>query len=313
MSIFADLGIPTTVVSFSLIEQTAPGADPTEFRTSKEELLARMRAESAALKEAFAASLAEVRVKTAQVAMGSLNQYLSTPIKSDNEDVQRIIKDAFEKYTEQILPSASVGLETSWYSAFIGDGPLLNSSSRVPVLVRNLLSGGKRELQRLGFKQGKTSGSLFETVHLVRTGMNLDALEYLIARSFSGEEQRRVVSHSRGLLSTLLSSNGDSEQIKSLWEATIVPAIDGSVNPEFISGFEAVSQQLMKEFNVHHVSLWRNKMLLTEDKPFVVRIRVIPDQKLLFEIVKWLSTAGSELSRKQLTEKSALLVKEIIS
>ena len=313
MSIFADLGIPSTVVSFSLIEQNAPGVDPAEFRASREELLARMRTESEALKEAFANSLAEVRMKTAQVARGSLNQYLSTPIKSDNEDVQRIIKDAFEKYTEQILPSVNVGLDSSWFSAFIGDGSLLNSSSKVPPLVRNLLSGGKRELQRLGFKKGRASGSMYETVYLMRTGMSLDALEYLMAKSFSGDEQRRSVSSSRGSLGTLLSSSGDSAQTKSLWEATIIPAIDGSVNPEFVAGFEDVSQQLMKEFNVHHLSLWRNKMLMTEEKPFVVRIRVIPDQKLLFEIIKWLSTSGNELSRKQLTEKSALLVKEIIS
>ena len=313
MSIFADLGIPTTVGSFSIVEQTAPGGDLAEFKASKEELLVKMRAQSAALKEAFATSLAEVRMKTAQVARGSLNQYLSTPIKSDNEDVQRIIKDAFEKYTEQILPSPGVGLEASWSSLFIGDGPLLNPSSKIPPLVRNLLSGGKKEMQRLGFKQGRASGSLFETVYLVRSGMNLDVLEYLLGKSFSVENQPRSVSHSRGSLCTLVSSGGDSEQTKSLWEATIIPSIDGSSNPEFIGGFEGVSQQLMKEFNVHHVSLWRNKFLMREEKPFVVRIRLIPDQKLLFEIVKWLSTAGSELSRKQLTEKSALLVKEIIS
>ena len=46
---------------------------------------------------------------------------------------------------------------------------------------------------------------------------------------------------------------------------------------------------------------------------FAIRIMMIPDQKLLFEIIKWLGSIDNESIRKALTVDAALIVKEIIS
>ncbi len=110
MSIFSDLGIPSRTISYCVVHQTSPAADLTDSQKGLSESLGKVKyheelkasllntlVEAAAIRDAFQSSLLEARSKTAQVAQGSLNQYLSTPIKSDNADVQRIIKEGLEK------------------------------------------------------------------------------------------------------------------------------------------------------------------------------------------------------------------------
>lgn len=313
MSIHAELGIPMGLNSYCVLDQIPSSVNPEEFRSSQRASLGKIRDDASILRDAFQASLIETRMKFAQVAKGSLNQYLSTPIKSDNEDVQRIIKDAFEKYSEQIMPISTVGIERAWSSQVIADSILVGGQTKISGIIRKMLSAGKRKLKESGFKLGRNPSNIFETVYLFDGGWNLDAVEYLLGKSAPGDVIDEGTGHSRSSLYTVASSVGDPEQKISLWEASIIPARITTSAGEFVAEIQKTFETLMKEFNLHHLSLWKKRLPFGQHDTFMVRARTIPDQKLLFEVVKWLDGMGNETLRKGLTEGGALVVKEIIA
>ena len=313
MSIFSELGIPTTIISYTALEQITPAVNPEEFRSAQRVLFETIRNEAGLLRDAYQASLLETRMKFAQVAKGSLNQFLSTPIKSDNEDVQRIIKEAFEKYTEHIIPSRGVGIDAAWSSQVIADSMLVAGQAKISGIIRKMLSRGKRGLKESGFKLGRNPSNIFESAYLFDGGWNLDVLEYLLGKKAADDGHAREVEQRRSSLYSVVSSLGDSSQKLGLWEASIFPS--GIENPgdEFSIEIGKMFETLMKEFNVHHLTLWKKRLSSGEGESFMIRVRTIPDHKLLFEVIKWLAVSSNGTTTKELTADGSLVVKEIIA
>jgi hypothetical protein len=270
-------------------------------------------AEAATIRDAFQSSLLEARNKSSQVAKGSLNQYLSTPIKSDNADVQRIITEALEKYSDQILPTVNIGIHDAWTSRLLPDSKIVNSQTKLSVLVRRMLSGGNRNVKHLGFTRGKTSTNIFETVYLLETGFNLEVLEYIFRKRVEAGDFLQYAEKTWTGIYNVFSTVGTAVQRGNSWEAALYPQAAGVKSPEFIAELEKIFDRLSKEFNLHGLSLWQNKFPFREDNNFTVRIMMIPDQKLLFEVIKWLGAMENEGLKKALTSDAALIVKEIIS
>ncbi len=205
MGIFNDLGIPSRTISYCVLRQTNSSPDLSDSQKGLNDNLGKMEndeevkaslvntlAEAAVIRDSFRAFLLEARSKSAQVAKGSLNQYLSTPIKSDNADVQRIIAEALEKYSDQFLPALNLGIEDAWASNILPDAKIVSSQTKLSVLVRKMLSGGKRNLKHLGFARGKTPSNIFETVFLLKTGINLDVLEFIIRKHRAGRDRLQI-------------------------------------------------------------------------------------------------------------------------
>ena len=322
MSIFTDLGIPSRTISYTVIHQAGAdigdsqkgAVDPPGKVNYDEDLRAFLEsalAESAAIRDAFQSSASEARIKSSQVAKGSLNQYLSTPIKSDNEDVQRIIKEALEKYSDLMLRSANIGISDAWASRLLPDARIVNSQTKLSVLVRKMLAEGKKKLKTFGFSRGKNHSNIFETVFLLETGVNLDVLELILHKSAGLSNIWNSAENTWTGIYNVLWTVGTPEQKSKSWESSLFPQTPGA--PEFIAGLEKIIERLSKEFNLHQLSLWQNKFPLGGENMYSVRIRTIPDQKLLFEIIRWLGLTDNENLRKALTTDASLVVKEIIS
>jgi hypothetical protein len=270
-------------------------------------------AEAAVIRDSFRAFLLEARSKSAQVAKGSLNQYLSTPIKSDNADVQRIIAEALEKYSDQFLPALNLGIEDAWASNILPDAKIVSSQTKLSVLVRKMLSGGKHNLKHLGFARGKTPSNIFETVFLLKTGINLDVLEFIIRKHRAGRDRLQTPENTWTGIYNVLSTIGTTEQRGTSWEAALYPQTTGIESTEFVAELEKIFDRLSKEFNLHQLSVWQNKFPFHENDNFAIRIMMMPDQKLLFEIIRWLGSIENESIKKALTADAALIVKGIIS
>lgn len=114
-------------------------------------------------------------------------------------------------------------------------------------------------------------------------------------------------------LHNVLLISGMSDQTSSLWEAVFYPRVPEINNAELVLEMGKIFSQLSKEFNLHQLSLWRKKFPLGITEDYSVRIRLMPDQKLLLEIVKWFSPPGGEPIKKNLVDGGALVVKEILS
>ena len=326
MSIFSELGIPSRTISYCVVHQTGPAAEIADsqkglggpfgkvsydegLKTSLQSTVA----ESVAIRDAFQAMLLESRNKSAQIAKGSLNQYLSTPIKSDNADVQRIIKEALEKHSELILPTANIGINDAWLSQLLPDAKIVSAQTKLSAIVRRMLAGGKRRLKHLGFSRGKTPSNIFETVFLLETGINLDILEWILRKSVLAEDVWQFAENTWTGIYNVLSTVGSTEQRGNSWESVIFPSTTGIKDPELIAEMEKIFDRLSKEFNLNQLSLWQNKFPFRVDNNYSIRVRTIPDQKLLFEIIRWLGLTENESLRKALTTDASLIVKEVIS
>ncbi|HTY11292.1 MAG TPA: hypothetical protein VMF88_09495 [Bacteroidota bacterium] len=325
MSIVSELGIPSGTIAYTVLHQAGPNAEAADSQKGLGETLGKVKyheelrnalqntlAESAALRDAFQASLFEARNRASQVAKGSLNQYLSTPIKSDNEDVQRIIREALEKYSEQVLPSPNIGIESAWVSYLLPDARIVTSQTKVSVLIRKMLSAGKLNLKQLGFTKGKLPSNIFETVYLLATGINLDVLEFIFRKTMATGGIWQFAENMWTGVYNVLSTVGTAEQRGIAWEASLFPQTVRMKGGEFVAESEKIFERLSKEFNLHQLSLWQSKFPFREENNFTLRIRMIPDQKLLFEIIKWLGAVENEIVRTALTSDAALVVKEII-
>ncbi len=217
-----------------------------------------------------------------------------------------------KKYSDQILPTINIGIEIAWISHILPDSKIVNSQTKLSVLVRRMLSGGKRSLKHLGFTRGKTPSNIFETVYLLETGINLDVLEFIFRKSTAAGDIWQFAENTWTGIYNVLATVGTTEQRGNSWEAALYPQTTGIKSSEFITELEKIFDRLSKEFNLHQLSLWQNKFPFREDNNFTARIMMIPDQKLLFEIIKWLGSIENESIKRALTVDAALIMKEII-
>ena len=313
MSLIEELGIPSRLVAYSVLQQLSSSAEGKEIPRMLGETFQSTLAAAASFRDAFSLAILESRMKTAQVAQGSLNTYLSTPIKSDNEDVQRIIREALEKYSEQVFPSLTVGIRTAWFSQVIADSSIVSARTKMSAVVRTMLSAGRHSLKESGFTKGKGLPNIFETNYLLEGGMNLDVLEACFRKSTSGAKDPQIAGTQSMELNNVLSISGMSDQTASLWEAAFYPPALEMNDEDLVREMDKIFTQLSKEFNLHQLSLWRKKFQSPIAQNHSVRIRLIPDPKLLLEIVKWYSFPGGEPFKNSFVDGAALVVKEILS
>lgn len=91
---------------------------------------------------------------------GTLIPYLSTPLKSDKDDIERSIKDTIEDVLTQI-GSSSVGAETVIQSFRILETTQIPLHRQLVGVIKRLLKNGKSMLVDAGMLTGKNYGSVF--------------------------------------------------------------------------------------------------------------------------------------------------------
>ena len=81
----------------------------------------------------------------------------------------------------------------------------------------------------------------------------------------------------------------------------------------WITNAEKLFASLAKELNLHHLSFWRKKFPANKESAYALRIRMIPEQKLLMESVKIVAEQNGNPLAVNLARNGALVVKEIIA
>ncbi|HTR81616.1 MAG TPA: hypothetical protein VMM58_08295 [Bacteroidota bacterium] len=312
MGIFADVGVPFRVVASSALLQMETGGNAEEFRKRIRESIEKTIGEAAVMRTAYETAIADSRIKSSQVVRGSLNAYLSTPIKTDNEEVQKIIGEALEKFSEQVLPTLDIGVASAWSARVLPEGEIISTRTKLGASVRKMLLAGKRTLQESGSFRGKNAASAFEIVYVVKSAMNLDLLEASIRRSQESAAGAPALPVQAMRMDNVILSTGPFENTGGLWEGTFYPRALGMPDKEFVQKVEILFAQLSKEFNLHQLSFWEKKFSRAGADNFSVRIRMIPDHKLLFEVVKALFAYGDEAVKKRFEDGTPLVVKEIL-
>ena len=313
MPLLETLGAPSRQMAYTTVHHLPSSAAARDFVNRAAEVLDALRAESAAMENAFASGLAEARLRFAQVARGSLNAYLSTPIKSDTEDVQRTIREVLEKYSEQVFPPLKLGIQSAWSSRLVQDSVLATGRTKPIAPLKQMLARGKELVAALGPGKGKSSGAFFETNFILNGSLNLDLLEVLLGRVSGGSVGFGVHGNVKGEIFSILATAGVSDQTMSLWDVSLMPADPALEEDEMITNAEKLFASLAKELNLHHLSFWRKKFPANKESAYALRIRMIPEQKLLMESVKIVAEQIGNPLAVNLARNGALVVKEIIA
>lgn len=173
MSVYRHLGANAPAIAYQVLHQAKAGVAKATYSSTMKELHARIGEESVAINSAYQKFLREITTRESQILKGTIAQFLETPIRTDNAEVQRIFREAFEKFQDQVLDRQPLGVSDSSEGRMV-----FPSLRRAPG--RKLLENGRAWLEKNGFSVGKGTGDVFESAFHVLGGLNLDILEHIV-------------------------------------------------------------------------------------------------------------------------------------
>ena len=229
--------------------------------------------------------------RNAQLAKGSLNQFLSTPIKSDEEDVRRILADAFLKFSEAQRGTPTGYRLVTAETRTLAESALAIGKTKADALLRGILANGKQQLAAMGFKNGKWRGELYSTTIAAKTveiGISIDEiiLGALAAEIKEGKQIALPNPFSVWDLKLLRCTSvaGDSKGLWSIEFALPVLAFDSHMPLESIV---TILEAMEMEHSVHGISLSTGLLPATTSKHYVIGVKITPDGQTLREIARW--------------------------
>jgi hypothetical protein len=260
-----------------------------------------------------AEALLQVIQRSAQLTKGSLNQFLSTPIKSDEEDVRRILADAFLKFSESVRVTTAGCRMITTESRMLAESALAIGKTKADALLRSILANGKQQLVTIGFKNGKWRGELYSTTIAAKTNEIGISIEEIILSTMTAEAKAGKSIALPNPLSVwnmqLLRNTPLTADEKGLWEigfALPVLAFDSRMPLEsMLTILEATEM----EYRLHGISLSRGLLPATTSEHYVISVRISPDGQLLREIVRWFFSQDGMKSKENAT---ILHVREIL-
>jgi hypothetical protein len=304
------------MIAYSITQQIKQSLVDENYLNGMRESFALLRKTSDAMTADLAKSYVESLQKYSQVTRGSLNQFLSTPIKSDDEEIRRIIKDNFERFADQYFDMVNTGVQRAWQSRLITDPSLFASNDKN---VKKLFLAGKKLLTQFRIISGKVPSAVFESVFIFPTAQGfthlnnvIDTLpngefEYVNSSTMRGATLEQIV-HEAGLQPTNISKDRTTA---TQWDVTLYPT-----QRQIVAGFEEkfadLFARITAELNIQHIALWKRLLGLGTGPLYSIRLTIIPDIQMVAEIVRWFAEKTDGEIRASIVTNGGLVVKEIL-
>ena len=263
----SDISFP--VVAYSILHQGPGGAASAEYGKAVRKMHSRIAEEVAVMAKSGARLVEESVTREAQMVSGALHAFLETPLKTDQEEVRRIIRDGLARAAEPMAKT--------------GQGRLLKSSEGRIVLgaskalgLKGPLQSGKAYLEGLGLHPGGR-GEMFESSYVMEGSRGLDILEHIVKSRIG------IYNDPHGVY--VLSTAGQLFAAYNLVLSAGKPP-EGGEGTEFCLHFEKPPAMQYEEFraplyeiiedearseNSGEISLWQRKLGLGKTKEFVIR------------------------------------------
>lgn len=313
MSLQAILNTPVPTIAYCALHQRLPGVTRDEYQKTMRELHERIRDESARIAQAFKQHTAETIDKETENLRNTLSHFLHMPISSDNEDVRRILVESFERFKDQILDGAPIGLVDSHESrAFF-----VSSKKSIE---KKLLKNGKMYLDNLGLATAKGSADIFESVFIVRGGANLDVLEHIVRDRLGiyatthGKHINEFGGYSYGVYN-LVFAKGEmpaGDKLQKYTELTFYFSKPDIKYAPFRNELTETLKQLDGAVSLDRISLWQRKLGLGAGKEFILRI-VSDKSERSSEVIEWMNKQKEKaFIREAVIVGGSLVVKELL-
>ena len=313
MNLQSVIDTPAPTIAYCVHHQRLPEVPREEYQKTMKELHQRIREETAAITGAFKQHVTSTIDKETENLRNTLSHFLHTPISSDNEDVRRILVESFERFNDQMLGTAPLGLVDSHESRIFG----VTSKKAVE---KRLLKNGRTYLTGLGFTITKGSPDIFESVFIVHGALNLDVLEHIVRDRLGiystthGKHIKEFGGYSYAAYN-LVFSKGEmpaSEKLPKYTELTFHFSKPDMKYAPFRNGLADVLEQLGGVVSLAHLSLWQRKLGLGAGKEFTLRV-VSDKSDTSSAVIEWFNKQREkEFVREPLIMGGSLVVKEFI-
>lgn len=270
MSIYNVLSFEIPVIAYSVLHQHIKTETAKEYARSLHSLRSELIKETDQIKSSWENHISDLTSKSVQATRGNLSQFLSTPIQSDADDIQKILKDQIVQISEQLLPNIRYGLSGGYDAKYL----LETKQSEIP---KSRLAEGRSFMQENGFKVEKNNRSIFESIYLVQGGSNLDILESIIRKCigiYNSSHEKKINEFETLACSiyNLLFSDGVSYSGFDRFELQ-VNFVKGKESYElFIKELSESIKYFRTEIHHLNVSVWQRKLGLGIGEEYVLRI-----------------------------------------
>ncbi len=305
------------VITYSILHQARKDVRREEYVRSVRQLHERVRDESEKIAHVLQLQNGEAFTKSVELIKSQLRPFLHTPIKSDEDDVRRVISEGLEQLSGFGLRGIQIGSKWSAEGAFV---PISSNSKLRLGKLKRMVKGGRQYFASLGFRVERSAGRIYESTFVVEGGFNLDVLEHIIRDRlgiYSATHGQHLLEFENVIFASynLVFIRGKlvTHSSRSL-EIVIYFSKPTDVRYEpFRSALSTVIHRFHDELRAVHSSIWQRKLGLGTGTEYVVRVRTAGGTKRLPAVAKWLSNIRTEKFIKQsLLDGGKLALKEYL-
>jgi hypothetical protein len=309
MSVYTAFPLP--VVTYSILHRPMSGIPRQEYEATIVEMHRRVEEESARFSEQHAKSLAELSGRQAQNLRGSLSEFLETPIRSDDAEVQRIFREAFDEHRGLVSEGGPNGAIISWAGFAV-------PPAGGPAWLKKLEANGRRARRVLGLDVPKGSPEVYESVYVVRGGLNLDVLEHVVRdrlgiyASPHGKHVGQAAPFVVAAHNLVHASGADFwKSLPSAWGEAVLffdkPAVPYD---QFRASLAPVIDRALSGSGAPSAMLWQRKLGLGRGSEFALRLLLGAREDAPVVIDRLRSAPDSPFAGQAFGAGASLLVKE---
>jgi hypothetical protein len=312
MSIYNVLSIDVPLIGYSIFHQSKKAIPAKEYSQGVLRLHHDITEESARLQEKWNVFLNGLREKSIQSTRGNLSQFLSTPLQTDMNEIERIIGDQMQHIAGQVLDPGEYGSRGSFCFKILFDN---QSSSGVGAL----FSQGKKYLRDLGFNLGASGSAILESAFFIKGGQNLDLLEHIIRDRIgvsAGSHGKHVEQFQNGAFSAAnaMLLYGEEKHRVCRFEAAIhFSKRKGSYEELHHKIREAAADAAKANRQIRQIWLWQRKLGLGIISEFSLRIRAQDKPVLKDSIDDMIHTIAEKKEYSSVVLPVCVYVKELVA
>lgn len=254
--------------------------------------------------------------KNTEMLVTILGEYLQTPLRKDEEEIRKVLRENLEKFIQEFSLNIRYGIEMSYISEVVF----------VPTqyaLLKRLEKAGMDYLKFLGFEAGKENQKILESVLIFESSVNLDLIEYILGKKkFDSQFHILGLANSsedkafNGLYNILYSSGAAVMKLfeKEVFETILLFSKPADIEEgHFIEAVTEALDKLWVSFKIPYITLMKKKLGLSRGNDMMVRIYFSEEQEQLTETLRWLSMYKEVgFVRQALIDDGKLISKKVI-
>lgn len=310
MSIYSALSFDPPIISYSALHQMRKTVPKSDYVATMQDLHRLVREESKKVNETWSSQRSSLIAKTIHSLRSHLGPFLATPLRSDDDEIQRHLTDALLQFSDQVAPADQLGAVTTIEGKIIWD-------DNPPASLKKLVTAGKKYLSDLKFEVGKNRCDIFESNFIIEGGLNLDVIEHIVRDRIGiytpvhGKHIKEFDSYAYAA-HNLIHAFGGQSIAESILEAALFFSKGETRYAPFRNGAIELLQVIEDQLQLPHISLWQRKLGLGVGSEFILRFRY-REKSVLPEVVSLITAfAAKPFVRDAMLESGHLLLKELM-